>query len=276
MQITNSQPSFGSSEFVDWAPDWTPQDENSHQLIVSEHQSHNLPHETALANRQVAPLHRASLSENTTDVFTRATDEYWRRYSQTEDDKDDKNYMNAHIRAGRDDHVAELIQQGYPLDPDDDNIAAPMVTAATYGSAKALLTLLRHGADPNSYSVQPTPMGLCAEHVLQMTDDIDKIVLLLSYGADTRPMAIGWAFAHEHPLHLLVYFHWQQYCQQHGHQIARPETVDQLNGLVAQLPVSEIQSTVALFEHNQWSVNYPPEPPPHGLEAFWSFLKGPV
>ena len=274
MQITNSKSSLDASGFVDLAP----QGKTRYQLAVGRRQSRNscregFSHGTVLTSRQVTHLNRALLSEKTADVFARAANEDRRCHPQIEEDED----MEGHILAGRDDCIVKLIQQGHSLNSCDDNIIAPVVTAATYGSVKTLLTLLRHGADPNSCNIQPMPTGhMHIEHVLQRAENVDKIVLLLSYGADTKPLEMNYAFVQERSLHLLVYFHWQQYCQKLGHLVRRPETVDQLNELVSQLPVSEIQATVDLFERNHWSVNHPPEIPPRGLEAFWSFLTGPV
>ena len=54
-----------------------------------------------------------------------------------------------------------------------------------------------------------------------------------------------------------------------------PETEDELKALVSQLPVSEINATVDLFEQKQWWLNQLPQAP-QGLEEFWSFLNGPV
>ena len=180
--------------------------------------------------------------------------------------------MDSHIRAGRDDCVVALLEQGYLLNHGDD-VGDPLVTAISYGSVKTVLTLLRHGADPNLCTSRPMPTGLlCIDHILKWTDDIDKLVLLLSYGAKVKPMELNYAFAQERLLHLLVYFHWQKLCQQSGYRISRPETVEQLSELVSQLPTAQIHATVDLFEQNQWRVNHLPETTPKGLEEFWSFL----
>ena len=226
---------------------------------------HQRSQQAALTDRRVNRLHHGSGASE--DVFTAAFKEAMRRYpSPTEND------MESHIRAGRDDCVVALLEQGYPLNPGDD-VGDPLVTAVSYGSVKTVLTLLRYGADPDSCTSRPMPTGLlCIDHVLRWTDDIDKLVLLLSYGAEIEPMELNYAFAQDRLLHLLVYFHWQKLCQQSGHRISRPETVEQLSELVSQLPTAQIHATVDLFEKKQWRVNHLPETAPEGLEDLWSYL----
>ena len=261
MQIAKTRAPTGTAGSVDRAPG-----SRGCRRRVEERPSHHLRSQhAALADRRVTGLHHSKgVSE---DIFTVAFNEAMRRYPPP-----DENDMDSHIRAGRDDCVVALLEQGYPLNPGDD-VGDPLVTAISYGSVKTVLTLLRYGADPDLCTSRPMPTGLlCVDHILKWTDDIDKLVLLLSYGAEVEPMELNAAFAQDRLLHLLVYFHWQKLCQQSGHRISRPETVEQLSELVAQLPTVQIQATVNLFEQNQWRVNHLPETVPEGLEEFWSFL----
>ena len=261
MQIAKTQTPTSPAGSVDWAPGSRP----SRQRANKQPSHHRLSQQAALTDRRVNRLyHSSGVSE---DVFTDAYNEARRRYpSPVEND------MDSHIRAGRIDCVVAMLEQGYPLNPDDD-VIDPLVTAISYGSVDTVLTLLRYGADPDSCTCRPMPTGLmCVDHVLRLTDDIDKLVLLLSYGAKVKPMELNYAFAQERLLHLLVYFHWQKLCQQSGYRISRPETVGQLSELVSRLPTAQIHATVDLFEQNQWRVNHLPETTPKGLEEFWSFL----
>lgn len=258
MQNTSLRSPLGALVFFGCATSKQSQPVNECQPRES---SENSPHpKTALTTRQVVRL-----PEKSVDIYTRAFNEASRWHSPILND------MDGHILAGRDDCIVKLIQQGYSLNPVDNN-AAPVLTAVIYGSVKTLLTLLRHGADPDTFTDHSTPTGHNIDHVLSLTEDIDKLVLLLSYGAKTQPLEINYAFAQERLLHLLVYFHWQKQCQQ---PVPRPETAGQLNELVARLPVSEIHRTVELFERNRWSLNCLPEIAPRGLESFWLFLKEP-
>ena len=261
MQIAKTQTPTSPAGSVDWAPGSRP----SRQRANKQPSHHRLSQQAALTDRRVNRLyHSAGVSE---DVFTVAFNEAMRRYPPP-----DENDMDSHIRAGRDDCVVALLEQGYLLNHGDD-VGDPLVTAISYGSVKTVLTLLRHGADSDLCTSRPMPTGLlCIDHILKWTDDIDKLVLLLSYGAKVKPMELNYAFAQERLLHLLVYFHWQKLCQQSGYRISRPETVEQLSELVSRLPTAQIHATVDLFEQNQWRVNHPPETTPKGLEEFWSFL----
>lgn len=261
MQIAKTRTPSGLAGSVDR----TPVSRTSRRRVDEQPSRHQRSQQAALTDRRVTRLHHSSgVSE---DVFAVAFNEARRRYpSPVEND------MDSHIRAGRIDCVVALLEQGYQLNPDDD-VIDPLVTAISYGSVDTVLTLLRYGADPDSCTCRPMPTGLlCVDHVLRLTDDIDKLVLLLSYGAKVEPMEFNYAFSQERLLHLLVYFHWQKLCQQSGHRISRPETVEQLSELVSQLPTEQIHATVDLFEKNQWRVNHLPETNPKGLEEFWSFL----
>ena len=260
MQIAKTRTPTGPEGSVDRAPG-----SSSCHPRVDEQPSHL--RQAALTDRRVT-RHCTGGSE---DIFTAAFKEAMRRYPSAAE-----NDMDSHIRAGRDDCVVALLEQGYPLNSDDDGVA-PLVTAISYGPVKTVLTLLRYGADPDSCTSRAMSTGfLCIDHVLRWTDDIDKLVLLLSYGAEVESMELNYAFAQGRLLHLLVYFHWQKLCQQTGHRISRPETVEQLGELVSQLPTAQIHATVDLFEQNQWQVNHLPETAPEGLEEFWSFLLVPV
>lgn len=234
---------------------------------MDERPPHRRSPQAALTDRQVTRLNHCTLPGVSDDVFTAAFNEAMRRYPlPVEHD------MESHIRAGRDDCVVALLEQGYKLKPGDD-VVDPLVTAISYGSVKTVLILLRYGADSDSCTSRSMPTGLlCIDHILSCTDDIDKLVLLLSYGAEVEPMELNAAFAQDRLLHLLVYFHWQKLCQQSGHRINRPETVEQLSELVSRLPTAQIHATVDLFEQNQWRVNHLPETAPEGLEEYWSFL----
>lgn len=267
MQIAKALPPAVSPDFVDWAPELRP---CCTPVVWGEPSNHVTP-EASLADRQVTRLHCTSPAESE-DVFAIACKDARDLHPTVEEDD-----MLGHILAGRDDCIVKLVKRGYRLSPCDDGDVVPLVTAVTNGSLKTVLTLLRHGADPDGFTCQHMPMGsLCINHVLSLTDDIDKMVLLLSYGAEIKPLEINYAFSQHRILHLLVYFHWQKYCQQSGHQVSRPDTVDELKALVSQLPVSEIKATVELFEKEQWWLNQLPPTAPKGLEEFWSFLKGPV
>ena len=263
MQIAKALHPVVSPDFVDWAPDFRP---CRTPMVWGE--NHLIP-EASLNDRQVAPLHSPAGSK---DVFAIAFEEVGDLHPTVEEDD-----MLGHILAGRDDCIVKLAKQGYQLSHCDDDRIAPLAMAIIHGSIKTMLTLLRHGADADGTTCKPTPLGrFSVDHFLSLTDDINKLVLLLSYGAETKPMEINHAFSQHRILHLLVYFHWQKYCQQSGHQISPPETEDELKALISQLPVSEINATVDLFEQKQWWLNQLPQSAPEGLEEFWSFLKGPV
>ena len=262
MQIAKALYPAVSPGSVDWAPGFHP---CCTPTVWGE--NHVTP-QASLGDRQVAQLHSTAESK---DVFAIAFEDAGDLHPTVEEDD-----MLGHILAGRDDCIVKLVKRGYQLSPCDDSEATPLATATIYGSLKTMLALLRHGADADEITCKPTPLGsFCVDHVLSLTDDIGKLVLLLSYGAETRPMEINHAFSQQRILHLLVYFHWQKYCQQSGHQMSPPETEDELKALISQLPVSEINATVDMFEQKQWWLNQLPQAP-QGLEEFWSFLKGPV
>lgn len=265
MQIAKALHPAISPGFVDWAPEFRP---CCAPIAWGEPHFHHVVPDASLGDRQVA---RHSPAESK-DVFAIAFEDAGDLHPTVEEDD-----MLGHILAGRDDCIVKLVKRGYQLSPCDDNDVTPLATAIIHGSLKTMLTLLRHGADADEVVCKPTPLGsFCIDHVLRLTDDIGKLVLLLSYGAETRPMEINHAFSQHRILHLLVYFHWQKYCQQSGHQMSPPETEDELKALISQLPVSEINAAVDLFEQKQWWLNQLPRSAPKGLEEFWSFLKGPV
>ena len=265
MQIAKASPPAVAPGFVDWAPEFQP---CCTPMVWGE--NHAVP-EASLGDRQIARLHCTSPAESE-EVFASAFEDAGDLHPTVEEDD-----MSGHILAGRDDCIVKLVKRGYQLNPRDDDEVAPLVTAIIYGSLKTMLTLLRLGADANDTTCKPTPLGsFCVDHVLSFTDDIDKLFLLLSYGADPKPMEINHAFSQHRILHLSVYFHWQKYCQQSVHPMNPPETEGELRALISQLPVAEIKAAVDLFEQKQWWLNQLPRSAPKGLEEFWSFLKGPV
>ena len=284
MQITKALHPAVSPGFVDWAPEYEPRctrvgkraEENGQPAVAHprctrvgkrERPCHETPG-APLADRQVTRLHCVPPTESE-DVFAIACKKARGLCPPVGDD------MVGHILAGRDDCIVKLIERGYPLNRRDDDEIAPLVTAVINGTVRTVLTLLRHGADPEVSLCRSMPMSVCIDHVLSLTDDIDTLVLLLSYGAEPKPLEINYAYSQNRILHLLVYFHWQKHCQQLGHKVVPPETMDQLKALVSQLPVSQINATVDLFEQKQWWLNHLPQTAPQGLEELWSFLKGP-
>ncbi len=263
MQIAKALHPAVPPGFVDWAPEFHP---CCTPTVWGE--DHVIP-QVSLGDRQVDRLPSPAESK---DVFAISFEDAGDLHPTVEEDD-----MLGHILAGRDDCIVKLVKRGYQLSPCADNEVAPLATAITHGSLKTMLTLLRHGADADEIICKPTPLGsFCIDHVLRLTDDVGKLVLLLSYGAETRPMEINHAFSQHRILHLSVYFHWQKYCQQSGHQMNPPETEGELKALISQLPVAEIKAAVDLFAQKQWWLNQLPRSAPKGLEEFWSFLKGPV
>lgn len=145
--------------------------------------------------------------------------------------------------------VKELIDHGYHLAKDAD--AVP--TAISTGSLEMLLFLLKHGADPNTFTHTYRYNGLNIRHVLGDTSSICQIVALLSYGAVAHdgPNGYEWdynmAIVDKRWLHVAVYYYWERMLV---HKIPTPpNSISELNTIIMSLPLLTIKALAVFTEH---------------------------
>ncbi|USE36179.1 ankyrin repeat domain-containing protein [Endozoicomonas sp. SCSIO W0465] len=181
------------------------------------------------------------------------------------------------IREGRLEQLERLLLRGYDINHADDDTVPPLITAIFHGSVETVLLLLKHGADTDVI-VTKNSQSICFHfsYALNQTDNISKIVLLLSYSNDEVKHAICEAIADEEITLLVVYYFWKKLCQDHPDDVIRPTSMAELNQLLLKLPLLQITAMIRLFENYQWSVACPPDNPiPHKLiKEFFNFING--
>ena len=140
--------------------------------------------------------------------------------------------------------VSRLIDEGHDVNNYNyENESSPLVDSITSGNLQILLLLLEAGAHPNEYMISRG--GTNSKHPLLYATTLSQIVLLLAYGA-TPHTDNSWeyneAIADNRFLHLLVYYLWN-----FEDKPRKPETIEQLNEIIFQLPILRIQAYMSLL-----------------------------